>query len=366
MIIDEAALRSSDLPLISSNFCRRVVLGREVNPWFVYYQLVFKYLAGDTKRFQTATTNIRNLNFTDYLAETTLAVAPLPEQHRIVSVIEEQFSRLDAGMAALDKTRHKLRQIWIAGLHAAQSKAGLADYDLVTFGEVLSAPLRNGYSARADPAGKVPVLTLTAVTLGDFSRRNMKMTGADPHRVRDLWIQPGDLLIERSNTKDLVGTARLYRGPGGAAVFPDLVIRARVDDRVIPEYAETILRSPESRRYFRDSAKGISGTMPKIDQGTIERLPFRLPPIDVQGAFVADLEERDRQIRELEDAVAVAFRQSTTLRFSILAAAFSGTLAQQDSKSEPASVGPQRIAAGQASSKHKLPMSNTEPDTVSI
>ena len=97
VVIDDAALASSNLPLISSNFCRRVVLYREVNPWFVYYQLLFRYLSGDTERFQTATTNIRNLNFKKYLAETMLAVAPLPEQERIVAAIAEQFSQIDAG-----------------------------------------------------------------------------------------------------------------------------------------------------------------------------------------------------------------------------------------------------------------------------
>ncbi len=103
VVIDDAALASSNLPLISSNFCRRVVLDREVNPWFVYYQLLFRYLSGDTERFQTATTNIRNLNFKKYLAETMLAVAPLPEQERIVAAIAEQFSQIDAGVAALER-----------------------------------------------------------------------------------------------------------------------------------------------------------------------------------------------------------------------------------------------------------------------
>ena len=71
-------------------------------------------------------------------------------------------------------------------------------------------------------------LTLTAVTKGDFSIENTKLTVADPAKVENLWLEPDDLLIDRSNTPDLVGTTRLYRGPKEFAIFPDLVIRARL------------------------------------------------------------------------------------------------------------------------------------------
>src|SRR3954447_18945009 len=78
-----------------------------------------------------------------------------------------------------------------------------------TLGALLREPLRNGHSAKSttDPAG-VRTLTLTAVTKGDFSEENTKLTVAKPDAVVDLWLRPGDLFIERSNTPELVGTAR--------------------------------------------------------------------------------------------------------------------------------------------------------------
>ena len=158
-------------------------------------------------------------------------------------------------------------------------------------GTLLQEPLRNGHSAKAtsDPGG-IRTLTLTAVTKGDFSEENTKLTVAQPEAVADLWLRSGDLLIERSNTPELVGTARLFRGPDGFAIFPDLLIRARLLPLVSDQYIEAVLQSEASRRYLRARARGIAGSMPKIDQATIECLPVPLPPLAEQRRIVAAIQ----------------------------------------------------------------------------
>ena len=53
------------------------------------------------------------------IKETPLPIAPLLEQRRIVAAIEEQFSRLDAGVAALERARANLKRYRTAVLKAA-------------------------------------------------------------------------------------------------------------------------------------------------------------------------------------------------------------------------------------------------------
>jgi type I restriction enzyme S subunit len=164
------------------------------------------------------------------------------------------------------------------------------------------------------------------VTEGDFTERNTKRTVAEPRKVAELWAQPGDIYIERSNTPELVGTARLYTGPPAFAFIPDLLIRVRVDVSALrPEFAETALRSESARRYFRSKAQGIAGTMPKIDQGVVEALEMPLPPIPEQHRIVAEVDRRLSIVREVGAEVEANLKRAQALRQAVLARAFSGS-----------------------------------------
>ena len=50
-----------------------------------------------------------------------LRIAPTAEQERIVAAIEEQFSRLDSGLAAMERVRKNLKRMRAALIHAAAS-----------------------------------------------------------------------------------------------------------------------------------------------------------------------------------------------------------------------------------------------------
>jgi type I restriction enzyme, S subunit len=277
------------------------------------------------------------------LATIALPVPPAAEQRRIVAAIEEQFSRLDAADRALERATRTLR-----GLRTASVDLPMDGGVQVPLSELLAEPLRNGHSAKAQVGGHTRILTLTAVTKGIFTEENTKAATPDPDRVRDLWLRPGDILIQRSNTPELVGTAALYRGPERWAIFPDLLIRIRVSSRIEPEYLNVVLGTPRARAYFRSAAQGIAGSMPKIDQGTVERFRVTVPALDEQRRIVAEVERRLSVIDAMAAAIDSARRRSAALRRSILERAFRGELVPQDPSDEPASVLLERIRAERA------------------
>ncbi|MCX4989876.1 restriction endonuclease subunit S [Streptomyces sp. NBC_00568] len=182
-----------------------------------------------------------------------------------------------------------------------------AGWAVAELGDLLREPLRNGHSARATKeANGIRTLSLTAVTLNDFSDKNTKITSAEPGRVEGLWLEPGDILIQRSNTPELVGTSALYKGPRKWAIYPDLLIRVRVNSCILPEFAALMLRSKGIRDYFRSNAKGLAGSMPKIDQSTIAGVRMPVPPLAEQRRIVEALEDHlsrlDAAGRDLETA----------------------------------------------------------------
>lgn len=323
---------------------------------------------------------------------------PIIEQARIVAAIEQHLSDIDAGVAALERALANLKRYRASVLKAAcegklvpteaeLARKGNRPYEhasallgrilrehnsdaiasslftslslppgwaATTLGSLLREPLRNGHSAPAASQNQtdgVRTFTLTAVTLGAFTEGNTKVTTADRSRVSDLWVQPDDIFVQRSNTPELVGTSRRYDGPAGFAIFPDLLIRVRVIGALcLPRYVELFLRSPRTRSYFRSRAQGIAGSMPKIDQGTLASCPISLPPLAEQHRIVAEVDRLLSTADETEQALRAQLARAARLRQAVLKKAFEGKLVPQDPNDEPATLLLERLRAEKAAS----------------
>ncbi|GAA3073434.1 restriction endonuclease subunit S [Streptomyces glomeratus] len=276
-----------------------------------------------------------------------IPLPPLAEQHRIVEALEDHVSRLDNADSTLDTCGLRLRRLRDSAVQRIMD--GLAPCHEEHLEQLLREPLRNGHSAPATEAQDgIRTLTLTAVTTKNFTDANTKITSADPARVSKLWLEPGDIFVQRSNTPELVGSSALYVGEPNWAIFPDLLIRVRTNERVSPEFAALGLASPKIRAYYRSSAKGLAGSMPKIDQGVILRTKLPVPTPDVQLQAVEEAASYERQIaRSLEQLTKISIR-SRHLRAALLRRAFEGRLVPQDPNDEPSSALLARVAAERA------------------
>ena len=253
-------------------------------------------------------------------------VPPLEEQRRIVTILEDHLSRLDAAdkyMTSAIRRAHSWKS-------ASIERVLWRDAPLMKkVGNLLREGMRNGRSDRAVQGSETGTrtLTLTAVTQNTFSERFTKETLTTSDVAEGLWLEPGDIFVQRANTPDLVGTAARYAGPRHWAIFPDLLIRLRPDETQIDgRYLVAALRTERVHRTLRALAKGLAGSMPKIDQKAIAEtlVPCHDP---VTQAQVID------EVAEIETAFELLHRQlkrqqqrSSALRRSLLDAAFSGRL----------------------------------------
>lgn len=271
------------------------------------------------------------------LKEQCVWIAPLPEQRRIVAHVEALLADVNKAKERLDRVPLILKRFRQSVLAAAcwgeltkewRESNQTVPWRDVRLGDLLREPLRNGHSAKQSADGKgVPTFSLSAFTNGDFSMANVKMTVADPAKVRDLWAEPDDIYVERSNTPELVGTARLYDGPRRHAIVPDLVIRVRLkQDAALPRFVEHCLRSKAGRDYFIDLAQGTAGSMPKIDQSAVMAFPIALPRPDEQAEIVRQVQKLFALADTIERRVQAATVRANKLPQAILSKAFSGEL----------------------------------------
>jgi type I restriction enzyme, S subunit len=96
LIIDADALTRTNSPLVCSNFCRLMRVVEGVSPMFLNYQLGHLHSTGAFDQFQTQTTNLRNLNFNDFLKGVNVSIAPLVEQKRIIGKVAALLARVNA------------------------------------------------------------------------------------------------------------------------------------------------------------------------------------------------------------------------------------------------------------------------------
>jgi len=316
--------------MISGKMYRFRVDEKQMDAQFLEYYLLSPVAQDAIDRMKTGVSDSGlNLTHARFL-RLPVPQPSLTEQRRIVAVLEGHLSRLDAALLSVAKAKARATQL-VRNVLFTRIDEGASDRH--PLGELVREGMRNGHSARASSDGSgIRTLTLTAVTASEFTEANTKLTVADPDRVRDLWLEPGDILVERSNTPDLVGTAARFDGPREWAIFPDLLIRVRADEsRVLSTYLDLVLHSPASRQFLTSRAKGLSGSMPKIDQGTLAALPIPVPSLTEQAQIVEEIDTITSECQRVEVSSEYVNTRTDALRRSLMGAAFSGRLALESS-----------------------------------
>lgn len=171
----------------------------------------------------------------------------------------------------------------------------------VRIDSILKEGPKNGYSPKGvEHETPVKVLTLTATTSGCFDGRFFKYTAESVPADSEFWLRDGDVLVQRGNTIEYVGIAAVYRGPPKTFIYPDLMMRIRISDDVDVDFVHMALNGPVTRGFLRSRASGTAGTMPKINQTTLQAAPIPLPPLQEQKRIVAKVDQLMALCDELE------------------------------------------------------------------
>jgi type I restriction enzyme S subunit len=195
--------------------------------------------------------------------------------------------------------------------------------DLITDGPT------NGYSPQsASDATGTPTLKLTATTSGTLRLDAAAIKRIHEHIGPDskYWLRPDDILIQRANTLEYVGTAAIYDGPPDTYIYPDLMMRVRTTEAVYPAFVWRYLNTQPAREFLRERATGTAGNMPKVNGATVRAIPVPVAPLAEQRRIVTKLEAltaKSRSAKEVLDAIPPLLDK---FRQSVLAAAFRGDL----------------------------------------
>ena len=325
-------------------------------------QLLCHYLnTFDYHDYVTGTTRLK-LN-QSLMRKIPVPLPPLPEQHRIVSKIEELFTKLDAGIDALHKVGAQLKRYRQSVLKAAfegkLTEAWRAEHrdeiepDLSVANNLpggwrwvtvddLSQRIHYGYTESAtDDAIGPKFLRITDIQNNSVNWDTVPYCRIDKVKLEQYLLKENDLVFARTGAT--VGKSFLIQGSIPDAVFASYLIRIVLAKEICAKYVYAFF---QSQSYWMQIHQGKLGSgQPNVNAKILSQITLPLPPFSEQQAIVSEVERCLSVADEVEKTVTSELKRAEQLRQSILKQAFSGKLVPQDPNDEPASVLLERIRA---------------------
>ena len=315
-----------------------------------------------------------------HLLEHEIALPSLEDQKKTVDEIEKQFTRLDAGVAALDRVQVNLKRYRAAVLKAAcvgrlvptegelarregrsyetgdqllrrilaERQArwnGRGAYEQPARADLTALPqLPDGWVwARLEQLGvvfggltknprrarlpkKLPYLRVANVYANELRLEEIEVIGVADAEMAKLLVEPGDLLIVEGNgSKNQIGRLAIWDGSIEPCVHQNHLIKVRLVDPQLGKWILYWLLSPSGRSLVEVVASSTSGLY-TLSVNKVGDLPIAIPPLPEQTRVVEEIERRFSVADELKAGAAANLQRATRLRQSVLQRAFSGTL----------------------------------------
>lgn len=282
-----------------------------------------------------------------------IPVAPLAEQARIVNAIDEQFSRLDAGVAALERAQQNIMRMRSAAFALIADSVD-AWLTLGEIAEVVGGVTKDA-KRQSDPSFvEVPYLRVANVQRGYLDLSAVTTIRVPTTTVEKLRLEPGDILFNEGGDRDKLGRGWIWEGKIKDCIHQNHVFRARLltnkfDPRFVSMHGNTF-----GRAWFEKMGKQTTN-LASLNLTTLKSFPVPDLPVERQREIVAEVERRLSLIGSLQSATDHSLTRCSLLRSSVLAAAFSGRLVPRDSTDEPASALLERIGAERAPSSGQQP-----------
>lgn len=195
-----------------------------------------------------------------------------------------------------------------------------------TLGEITRS-MRNGVYKPASSYSPDGTITLRMYNIqgGELVLRDLKRVLLSDQELEDFGLLPGDILVNRVNSSELVGKSCVVPRGLGPLAFESKNIRVRLAEAMSSRYVGAWLQTPQVGTEFSQQCKQTTG-MATLDQGQLALLDVPLPPAREQRRIVARLEELTARTNAARAALEAIPPLLDRFRQSVLAAAFRGDL----------------------------------------
>jgi type I restriction enzyme, S subunit len=125
---------------------------------------------------------------------------------------------------------------------------------------------------------------------GQLDLTEIKRVIADRDELETYKLEVGDLVVNRVNSRELVGKAALFQEIEEPLIYEAMNIRVRLFHKQnLPAYVNLLFRTDGVRAIFQGDAKQASGQA-SVSQPQVASVPVPLPPLAEQKRIVAKVD----------------------------------------------------------------------------
>jgi len=252
-----------------------------------------------------------------------IPLPPLPIQKQIAAVLEKADT-LRQQSQLMEQELNSLTQSVFLDMFGDPAK-NEKGWPIATIGDCCKS-VNYGTSEKADEStGDYPVLRMNNITYdGRWNFDSLKYINLDDKGTEKYLAESGDLLFNRTNSKELVGKTAVFR-ENKAMAFAGYLVRARLNERAVPEYISAVMNSRYGKQTLLGMCKSIVG-MANINAKEFQKIRIPLPPIALQEDFQEIILSINSKMRDIE----VNKKEYKNLFNSLMQRAFKGELDLKD------------------------------------
>jgi type I restriction enzyme, S subunit len=258
-----------------------------------------------------------------------LSVPPIEEQRRIVDILEDHLSRLDAARNYLTGAVQRVEALQAAWLATRLGNPGKGE--LLSIGDVLAAS-RGGWSRgkrhEMSQSSGVPYLKMNNITrAGSLLLDPLAYVSGSPDEIERFSLRAGDVLFNSKNSGDLVGKTAVATEQVAGWTFNENIMRLRFDSSLIPEYVGVWFQGSMMRSHIRQSVSA-STNVAAVYMHHLRAMPIWVPSRDEQCSIVCGFSDLVADRHRISGQIDVAKLRTLSLRRAVLRDALSGRLSR--------------------------------------
>lgn len=260
-----------------------------------------------------------------------LVIPPVDEQRRIVDILEDHLSIIDAVLRSCTLAILRLdtlRKGVLATLIPDETKypitwkhSTVAEAGTVELGRQRHPDWHNGSNMK-------PYLRVANVFEDRIDVRDVKAMHWPDGTFEKFKLHEGDILLNEGQSPEFLGRPAIYRGEPPEVAFTNSLLRFRAGSNVIPEFALLVFRRHMHVGRFRRESR-ITTNIAHLSASRLKPVEFPIPPIEEQVEIVRVAADRLSTIERVRVSIESIESRTTTLRRSVLTEAFSGRLTER-------------------------------------